>query len=147
MPRSCKFNLVFDVKLNYTSLKFVNVVKYLGHTITSDLSDSTDVARATRGIDARGRLLLRKFQHCTESVKIVLFRSYMTPIYCCHLWTRYTVQQLKRLKVAYNNVFRMLFGVGRNNESVRFIISRRLPTVAEIIRKCTFSLFSRLYSF
>ena len=55
---------------------------------------------------------------CTESVKITLFRSFCTSlynyIYICELWWNYRSESLRKLCVAYNNVFRFLCGEPRN---------------------------------
>ena len=96
-----------------------------------------------RSLYSRGNLLLRKFINCSEDVKVSLFRSYMTPIYCCHLWTNYTRRELSRVKVAYNNIFRRLFHISPFESISLNMVARRLPTVSEIIRKNTFSLYSR----
>ena len=134
---------VFPVSLRGDRLQFVDQVKYLGHIISSDLSDSSDMERAKRAIYARGNSLVRKFITCSEEVKISLFRSYMTPIYCCHLWASYTVRQFNSVKTAYNCIFRKLFGVHRFHSARQNLVNRGLPTLEEIIRKSTASIFHR----
>ena len=133
----------FPVSLRGDRLQFVDQVKYLGHIISSDLSDSSDMERAKRAIYARGNSLVRKFITCSEEVKISLFRSYMTPIYCCHLWASYTVRQFNSVKTAYNCIFRKLFGVHRFHSARQNLVNRGLPTLEEIIRKSTASIFHR----
>ena len=121
-------------------------MKYLGHIISSDLRDSADMDRAKRAIYARGNTLVRKFYACSEDIKISLFRSYMTPIYCCHLWASYTQAEYRSVRTAYNCILRKLFGVSRYDSARVNFVQRRLPTLDEIIRKNTASIFSRLTS-
>ena len=133
----------FPVALSGGPLQFVDHVKYLGHIISSDLCDSADMERAKRAIYARGNSLVRRFGACSEEVKISLFRSYMTPIYCCHLWASYTQRQLSAVKTAYNCIFRKLFNISRYESARCNLVQRRIPTLEEVIRINTCSIFSR----
>ena len=136
----------FPVTLLGSHLQFVDHVKYLGHTISSDLSDSADMEKAKRAIYARGNSLVRKFGACSENVKISLFGSYMTPIYCCHLWASYTVRQMDAVRTAYNCIFRKLFRISRYDSARVNYVQRSLPTLQEIVRKNTASILARLSS-
>ena len=71
-------------------------VKYLGHIICSDLSDDEDMMRQRRHL-LKGMSYLE-----------FLFRTFCTPMYTCHLWWNYTPQSFDKLKVAFNNAFRMM---------------------------------------
>ena len=135
---------IYDVKLNGLPLTFVSETKYLGHIISSDLSDRLDLEKTRRAIYARGNTLVRRFGCCSENVKIVLFRSYVTPLYCSHIWANYTQQQFRSVKVAYNCIFRKLFGIPRTESARMNLVRRSLPTIHEIIRINTRSLFERL---
>ena len=52
--------------------------------------------------------IIRKFGKCSDSVKITLFRTYCTTMYTPHLWWNHTKVSIKKLQVAYNNIFRVL---------------------------------------
>ena len=43
---------------------------------------------------------------CTETVRISLFKSYCSFLYTSALWCNYRSESLRKLCVAYNNVFR-----------------------------------------
>ena len=133
----------FPVSLRGSRLQFVDEVKYLGHIISSDLSDSADMEKAKRAIYARGNSLVRKFGTCSEGVKISLFRAYMTPIYCGHLWASYTRRKFDSVRTAYNCIFRKFFRISRFESARGNFVRRRLPTLEEIIRKNSASIFSR----
>ena len=45
------------------------------------------------------------FYMCTENVKIALFKSYCTTLYTSTLWCKYRRESLRKLCVAYNNIF------------------------------------------
>ena len=63
---------------------------------------------------------------CTESVKITLFRSFCTSLYICELWWYYKSESLRKLCVAYNNVF---------CSASHVFVSRGLPTCKMLIMK------------
>ena len=54
---------------------------------------------------------------CTEKVKIKLFTTYCSQIYCAHLWQyRDTDKSYRKVKVAYNNIFRFLLRLPRDEQ-------------------------------
>ena len=125
--------------LNNVLLTRVTKYKYLGHCISDDLSDDDDMARQYRQIYAQGNALLRNFFMCTESVKITLFRSFCTSLYTCELWCQYRSESLRKLCVAYNNVFRFLCREPRNCSASHMFVSRGLPTCNMLIRKSIYA--------
>ena len=50
----------------------------------------------------RSNRILRMFSHCNIYVKIVLFNSDCTPLYCSYLWTEYKKASLSKIRVAFN---------------------------------------------
>ena len=114
--------------LNNVLLTRVTKYKYLCHCISDDLSDDDDMARQYRQIYVQGNALLRKCFMCTESVKITLFRSFCTSLYTCELWCQYRSESLRKLCVAYNNVFIFLCREPRNCSASHMFVSRGLPT-------------------
>ena len=48
------------------------------------------------------------FSHCSIDVKIVLFNSYYTPLHCSYLWTDYNKTSFNKIRVAFNNAYRLL---------------------------------------
>ena len=124
--------------LNNVLLTRVTKYKYLGHCI-SDARDDDDMARQYRQSYAQGNALLRKFFMCTESVKITLFRSFCTSLYTCELWCQYRSESLRKLCVAYNNVFRFVCREPRNCSASHMFVSRGLPTCNMLIRKSIYA--------
>ena len=66
-----------------------------------------------RGLYARANSVLRKFAACSFEVKLRLFQAFCTSFYCAHLWYKFTKHVMSKVRVAYNNVFRLLFGYRR----------------------------------
>ena len=73
------------------------------------------------------------------SVKITLFRSFCTSLYTCELWCQYRSESLRKLCVAYNNVFRFLCREPRNCSASHMFVSRGLPTCNMLIRKSIYA--------
>ena len=63
-----------------------------------------------RGLYARTNSVLIKFAACSFEVKLRLFQAFCTSFYCAHLWYKFTKQLMSKVRVSYNNVFRLLFG-------------------------------------
>ena len=67
-----------------------------------------------RQLYAQGNALARRFHMCSDNVKVTIFRSYCSSLYTSQLWWKYKVNSIRKLYVAYNNAFRMLFMLPRD---------------------------------
>lgn len=139
-------------KLCQEFLTEVQEVKYLGHIITDDGKDDKDILSACGKLYAQGNSLLRKFHMCTDKVKIKLFVTYCSQFYCAHLW-KYNKSDKKynKLRVAYNNVFRFLLCLPRDEEgrpcsASNMFVTRKVKSFDEILRNVVFKFQARLKS-
>ena len=66
-------------------LKYVDNTKYLGITFCETLKDDKDMIWQMRLLCTKSNKLLRIFSNCTTEVKLVLFDSYCTSLYCLFL--------------------------------------------------------------
>ena len=71
------------------ALKFTTEAKYLGFTFNDFKCDDSDMLRKIRLLYAKSNTLLRTFSHCSSDVKVTLFQSYCTALYCPFLWNEY----------------------------------------------------------
>ena len=85
-PKWLKHLKVPDMLLGGQKLKFTQEKKYLGCFICNNMSDNTDIKRQIRCLYTRGNILIKKFRHCSEQVKLKLFSSYCSSFYGCTLW-------------------------------------------------------------
>ena len=145
-----KTAIVQPFKLSNEVLKEVTEFKYLGYVITADGKDDGDMMRACRQIYAQGNSLIRKFHMCTEKVKIKLFTTYCSQIYCAHLWQyRDFEKAYRKVKVAYNNVFRMFLKLPRDEQgrpcsASGMFANRRVKSFEEILRNVVFKFQCRI---
>ena len=110
--------------------------KYLRHCINDELSDDDDMTIHRNKIYAQGNALIRKLYRCTENVKKnARFKSYRTTLYTSTMWCKYRRESLRKLCVAYNNIFRKLTHQARDCRASHMVVSRKLPTCKMLIRR------------
>jgi hypothetical protein len=102
------------VYLGDQPLKWVKEHKYIGVVISGDRTDDADINRQIKAFYARGNMLIRKFKKCSVQVKAQLFKSYCSNIYAGHLWSKYSASCNRKIKVAYNSIFRVLMDLKRD---------------------------------
>ena len=137
-------------RLNNVILAEVTETKYLGYYLTADGKDDRDMTRACRQLYAQGNSLIRKFHMCTEKVKIKLFITYCSQFYCAHLWQfREFEKPYRKVKAAYNNVFRFLLRLPRDDQgrpcsASGMFVNRKVRSLQEILRNVIFKFQCRL---
>ena len=67
-------------------LTFVDTVVHLGHTLSSNLSDSEDIEIKTKDFIRRANCLLLNFGVCSAAVKSTLLQSFCMSFYGAALW-------------------------------------------------------------
>jgi len=77
---------------------------------------------------------------CSPAVKNTLLRAYCMPLYACQLWSKFTQTSMKRLRVAYNNAYRIMHYISRN-------VSVRPHQVSHCVRTFDAMLGNNLYRF
>ena len=89
---------------------------------------------------------------CTDKIKIKLFVTYCSQFYCAHLWKfNKSDKKYNKLKVAYNNVFRFLLCLPRDEEgrpcsASNMFVTRKVKSFDEILRNVVFKFQLRLKS-
>ena len=82
-------------------------------------------------------ILLRKFSKCSPDVKCTLFKSFCSSMYGSTMWYNCTVTAMRRLRIAYNNSLRRLFGIPKHNSPsgvfVQLNILNHLVNCSEVI--------------
>ena len=125
-------------------------VKYFGYFISSDGKDDKDMTRAYRHLYVQGNSLIRKFHMCTENVKVKLFTTYCSQLYCAHLWKFNVLDNFyKKVNVAYNNVFRSFLRLPRDDQgrpcsASHMFASRNIKSLQEILRNVVYKFQCRL---
>ena len=91
-------------------------------------------------------MLLIIFGSCSVAVKRQLFMAYCGSFYTSNLWCNYTQQQINKLKVAYNNIFRKLMYYDRYCSASDMFVTNRVSNYVTCIRRTIYSFRERIYN-
>ena len=130
--------------LSNNTLEVRSEIKYLGHCISDDLTDDKDILRQRSKLYAQANTLVRKFHMCSTDVKVSLFNAFCTPMYTAHLWCNYRMSSMQKLKVAYNDAFRLLLRVPRWHSASQLFVKHRVPTCEALLRNLMYRFTCRL---
>ena len=85
----------------------------------------------------RGNLLVRKYKFCSVKVRCYLFKTFCYSVYGTTLCSPCNTATMKKLKVCYNKVFKMLLGYSPWHSVRRMFISQSVRSYDELHRyKC-----------
>ena len=129
--------------MNCQNIKEVPFVKYLGHVISADMKDDLDIMRQCRQLYAQGNALARRFLMCSDNVKVTIFRSYCSSN-TSQLWLKYKVNSIRKLYVAYNSAFRMLFMLPRDCSASGMFAVHNVMSCPALVRKLVFVFYKRV---
>ena len=145
MPLVCFLSIAFVYTLSINVLDVSQIL--VGSVIFGAKPDEIiDVSRQTRKFYAQANMLLRNFRYCGREVKCMLFKSFCTNMYCCHLWFNSTSSSIKKLKSSYNSVLRRLLCIRRSMpySASEMFVSCGIPSFYELLRKCIFDFSERI---
>ena len=94
--------------------------------LNDNLKDNHDIMKQMRGLYGRANSVLRKSVACPFEVKLRLFQAVCTSFYCAHLWYKFTKHVMSKVRVAYNNVFRLLFGYRRSCSASEMFVNNNI---------------------
>ena len=120
--------------------------KYLGYLLSEDQSDDEDIAKQMRTLYIPSNKLLRMFSYCTIDVKMELFRSYCSSLYCCSLWSDYRKASYRKLTVAFHHVHydRGMLNLSWRCSASALCVNYNLPNLDTVIRRKLFGFIQRL---
>ena len=134
-PNSLNGLFVPTLCLNDVPLTFVTSNKYLGVIIHDKHQDDDDIMRYVKSLYSRGNMLISRFKTCSSSIKVKLFRSFLCNAYGCHLWSTYKQYTYKRVVVAFNNIYRKLFGILRGESMSAIYVNNNIDSFGVLVRK------------
>ena len=146
LPRKFQLSGVPTLTLNHNQIRFVDSVKYLGINLRSTLNDDDDIARQVRYVYWCANMLKYRFFRCSWVVKNHFFRSYCTSFYSSQLWCKYFKSAMYRLRVAYDNNYRIFHNLLQWTGARLSQIECHINTFDSILCKSTFSFIQRCQS-
>ena len=130
-----KLNFVPKLQLGNCVIDYVEKVKYLGFLLTCDLQDDIDMYRQLRYVYGTANRLRSKFSDCSKNVKNYLFRTFMYSFYGSSIWSSYRQSTFHRLRVSYNNAYRILFNLRHRVSISSTLVQNNICTFQALIRK------------
>ena len=143
-PRGMKDLYFPKLYLLNEPVKVVTCEKYLGAFISDTLCDDDDLYRQMKCIYARGNILIRNFKQCSPNVKAMLFKTYCSSLYGSVLWSCFKSKSFKKLKTAYNNVFRIFFSLDKYTSVSGSMLEYGIDSFSVIYRKYVVGFIKRL---
>ena len=133
-PKAYKLYLP-SVFIGSDALKYVAESKYLGFSFCDSKQDDNDILRQMRTVYAKSNTLLRTFSHCSTDAKVTLFQSYCTALYCPFLWSVYKKSTFRKIRVAFNNAYRKIFGLPKRSSASAMYAQHNICNFETMIRK------------
>ena len=143
-PTTVKHLYIPDVRIYGYNVKQVKNEKYLGYIISSNCYDDDHIKKETRSTFARGNMLIRNFKHCSDNVKVTLYKTYCSSVYCCALISTYLIETIRKLHVAFNKTFKCLMSVPRTASASALFVSHRVDNFLILRRKLIYSFIKRI---
>ena len=116
-------------------LKYVDTFKYLGFVFSENKKDDADMLRQLRSLYAKANRITRMFHYCTVDVKLLLIKSYCTSFYCGYLWSDYKASTFSKLRVAFNNVYRLVLGLPPWSSASGMYATHNIENFEALLRK------------
>ena len=91
-------------------------------------------------------MLLRTLGACLYDVKLLLFMSYCGSMYTSSIWCKYTKKLYYQMEVAYNKVFRRLFGYDRFSSASQMFVENRVDNFGACMRRLIYGFSERSYA-
>ena len=80
-------------------------------------------------------MLRNKIFMCSLQVKNLLFCTFALNMYGSDLWCRFLQSSMNRIRVAYNNTYRILFNLPKDVSISSLMVLNNIPTFQSLIRK------------
>ena len=106
--------------------------------------DEDDLLRHKRFLYAKGNSIISRFKDCTDEVKTRLFKTFCHNVYGGHLWSQYKQSSMGKVVVAFNDVYRKLFGIRRGVSMSGIYVQNNLDGFKTLLRKASFNFRNRL---
>ena len=78
------------------------------------------------------------FNKCSQTVLIELCRSFCTTFYYPYFWTQHKNTTFSKLLVAYNNVYRKVFGLKRQSSASEMFVLNNICNFKALVRESIF---------
>ena len=113
---------------------------YLGHNISSNLKDDSDVYKQVKKLNTIGNVLIRNFASCSEKLKCEFFNAHCSALYCSSLWCSCNWAMYRKLRVSHNDILRRQLVVPRYSSARALFVNKLHDNVDVQTRKQCYNL-------
>jgi len=142
-------NPIISIIFKGSAIEVCTSVRYLGYIIQSDkkwnkdsLTDEDEIFKRSGELYKRAYMIRSKFSKCSIAMKKYLFTTYLSSIYCSSLWNL-CKSQYQKIRVSYNNAFRIVFGLSRDSSATLMFIDYNIRNFYDIRKVAVRSLAIR----
>ncbi len=144
----CFSDYTFDstrllIKLCGKTIQWHDTVRYLGYDINCKNRDLEEIMRR-RELYCNANLIKSRFGSCASNVRLYLFRTYFSTIYCSSIWCPVSHNVLNQFRVAYNDSFRIIMKYGRRQSASQMFADYKTRDFWAMRRLAAFSLLRRI---
>ena len=115
-----------ELYMNDVKLDNVQLVKHLGHILTSDLSDDKDIMHQTSMYNRKANAVLSDFKHISGDLRVKIVQSYCSSFYGSQLWDL-SNKCIDRLSITWRKSIRKALTIPVRTHSVY------LPLICECL--------------
>ena len=130
-----------DIFFRDTLLQYTDEVTHLGHILTSNLNDRSDIIRVVKDLNRKANSLLYVLCAVDPFVKNFLLKSYCLSLYGCGLWSL-SSSSIKILEVSLNKLLWKLWCLPRTSHSSIVHCISQIDTISAFIFNRSHSLLS-----
>ena len=89
-------------------------------------------------------MLLEHTLNCSDVIKTQLFNAYVRPFYCASVWSNFKQESLRKLRVGYNDIFRLLFKYPRFVHVSPLFVKQGIDHFTTVLNKQRSGIFLRI---
>ena len=119
---------------NDTLLNFTNNVTHLGHLLSFNVKDESDIIRATKDLIRKANYVLCTFRTILPSILCFLIKTYCLYLYGCELWCLNS-KSLNTLQVSINKVLRRIWRLSSRSHVPIVLSVAKIDFIQNIIHK------------
>ena len=124
--------------INGQLVQTVQEFRYLGHVITSDMRDDSDIKREIRNMYLHTNMLIQRFRNCSVHVKTVIFKAYCVCLYGVPLWLHYNAGTMAKFKYCFHKCLKRFFGFSKYYSVTSVLLELGLPSFDTVIHNYRF---------
>ena len=101
---------IYHYKINDYIIQKVESIKYLGLTISHNLSWSQHISRISGKVNSIQAFFRRNLAHCSRDLKVKCYQTYIRPIieYAAVVWSPYTQSSIHAIEMLQRKVARFV---------------------------------------